>query len=318
MIIDVHAHYLPPSYVRALADVGVDRPDGFPHVPRWSPEVALEAMARLGIDAAVLSISSPGVAFAADRVGLARAVNEEGAEVLAAHPRRFALLVSLPLPNVDAALAEIAYASDDLGADGFVLMTNYDGVYVGDPRLDPVLDELNRRGAVVALHPTSPPGWEATSLGRPRPMIEFPIDTTRAVFNLILSGTLERCPQIELIVPHGGSAIPALADRVQDFTRAVAGERIDVHGALRRLWFDLTGGPYPTALASLLTLSGANRLLYGSDVPFGPMALLDRAIADLRANSAFTDEQRRGIFTDNPRRLFPRLAPDAPTPARDA
>jgi hypothetical protein len=173
----------------------------------------------LTLEQAVLSISSPGIRLGnrdAARA-LARRVNEDGAAAVAAHPGGFGLFASLPLPDIDASLEEIAYASDVLDADGFVLMTNYDGVYPADDTLKDVIAELDRREAVVALRPTSPPGWEAVARGRPRPMLEFPFDTTRAVFDLILSRRLEHHPRIRLIVPHVGSALSVLADRVHAF-----------------------------------------------------------------------------------------------------
>ena len=115
---------------------------------------------------------------------------------------RFGGFASLPLPDVDGALEEITYAFDTLKLDGVVVLTNFNGVYLGDQRLDPVFDELNRRGAVIFIHPTSPICWQQSALGYPRPMIEFTFDSTRAVVNLIFSGTLARCPQ----APHHRSS----------------------------------------------------------------------------------------------------------------
>ena len=135
--VDVHAHFLPRSYREALERAGVEHPDGFPFVPRWSAESALALMDEVGIGTALLSISSPGLSFVNghERSSLARAVNEDGAAAVRDHSDRFGLFASLPLPDVDAALEEIAHASQALHADGFVLMTNYDGVYLGDGRL---------------------------------------------------------------------------------------------------------------------------------------------------------------------------------------
>jgi predicted TIM-barrel fold metal-dependent hydrolase len=311
-MLDVHAHYLPPSYRTALARAGIDRPDGFPHVPDWSAASALALMDEVGIGASLLSISSPGLHFLppAERPPLARAVNEDGAEAVRAHPGRFGLLASLPLPDIEASLHEIAHAVDRLGADGFVVMTNYDGVYLGDPRLDPVMAELDRRGALVAIHPTSPAAAEATDLGRPRPMIEFPFDTTRAVVNLALSGTLSRHAAMRWIVPHVGSALAVLTDRVQGFVSAFAGpegDAPDVFAALRRLWFDVTGNPFPHAFAALLRIADPERLLYGSDMPFAPPSHIARAADALRATVELSDEQRRGLLHENARGLVPRL-----------
>lgn len=311
--IDVHAHYLPASYRTALARAGIDRPDGFPHVPQWSATSAIALMDESEIAAALLSISSPGLHFVSpDRRGaLARAVNDEGAEAVRAYPVRFGLLASLPLPDIEASLGEIDRAADLLHADGFALMSNYDGVYLGDPWLDPVMAELDRRGALVTIHPTSPPAAQETDLGRPRPIIEFPFDTTRAVVNLVLGGTLTRHPSVRLIVPHVGSALAVLADRVEGFTRAFPGPdgaAVDVFGVLRGLWFDVTGNPFPHALAALLRIADPARLLYGSDIPFAPPSHVARAARELLTTDLLDDCRRAALMRDNALALVPRLS----------
>jgi predicted TIM-barrel fold metal-dependent hydrolase len=312
--VDVHAHFLPRSYRDAVERAGIEHPDGFPFVPRWSADSALALMDEVGIGMALLSISSPGLSFVTghERSSLAWAVNEDGAAAVRDHSDRFGLFASLPLPNVDGALEEIAHGGDTLHADGFVLMTNYDGVYLGDKRLEPVMEELNRRGAVVALHPTSPPGSEAVALGRPRPLIEFIFDTARAVVNLILTGTLQRHPRLKVIVPHVGSALPSVADRVNGFAKLPSTDtplqKIDVYGTLARLHYDVAGAPLPHALPGLLAIASAERLLYASDTPFTPPNLIQAGARALLDTDVLDDTQRRGLFTDNAEQLFPRLA----------
>jgi 6-methylsalicylate decarboxylase len=308
--VDMHAHYVPPAYWRALAAAGIDRPDGFPYVPDWSVGSALASMDALGVELALLSISSPGVDLGrgTDPVRLARQVNEEGAGAVRSHPRRFGLMASLPLPDVDAALEEIRHAVDDLEVDGFVLMTNYRGIYLGDPRFDEVMDELERREALVALHPTSPPAADAVALGHLRPMLEFPFDTTRAIVNMILNGTLHRRRRIRVLVPHVGAALPVLADRVQGFTAAFArGDAIDVHAELRGMWFDIAGEPLPNALAALLRLVGPERIVYGSDLPFAPLRLVQSSAARLLETGLLDDAQRQALMRANALALVPRL-----------
>jgi 6-methylsalicylate decarboxylase len=307
--VDVHAHFLPPSYHRALEAAGVDHPDGFPRVPDWSADSAVAVMDDVGIASALLSISSPGVHFlpAAGRPSLTRQVNEEGAQAVRDRPSRFGLLATLPLPDVDATLAEIEHGCDVLAVDGFVLMTNYDGIYLGDERFETVMSELDRRGAVVALHPTSPPGSELTSLGRPRPMIEFIFDTTRAVVNLLLTGTLRRHPSIRVIVPHVGSALPTLVDRVAVFTQAfrgVEGEPEDVFAGLRSLFFDLTGAPFPNSLAALLRVAAPDRILYGSDTPFAPQAIIERSARELIDSDLLDGPMQSAVLRANALTLF--------------
>jgi predicted TIM-barrel fold metal-dependent hydrolase len=311
--VDVHAHYLPDAYREALSAAGIDRPDGFPYVPDWEPETALAAMDEIGIQVAMLSISSPGVHIGPREStrALARRVNEDGAAVVAAHPKRFGLLASLPLPDVDAALEELAYASDVLSVDGFVLMSNYNGSYPADQAFTEVIGELHRRAAVVALHPTSPPGWEALTLGRPRPMLEFPMDTTRAVIDLVLSRTLQRRPGIRWIVPHVGSGLVALADRVAEFAALFltdGDEEIDVFAELGKLYYDVTGPTLPHALPALLTLADPDHLLYGSDLPFAPMSYVRQAAQALVATDVVDERQRSAMFAANAAALFPRVA----------
>lgn len=281
--IDVHAHFLPAAYRDALVRHGHEQPDGFPQIPEWSVEEHLAAMDRVGIERSILSISSPGVHLGDEAVDLARAVNEEGRRAVVDHPGRFGLFASLPLHDVDAALAEIAHASDRLHVDGFALLTNVGGTYLGDASLEPVFQELDRRRSRVFVHPTSPPCWEHTSLGRPRPMVEFLFDTTRAIVDLILGGTIARYPGIDLIVPHAGATLPMVADRVSVFSLILdVGPEVDVLRDLGRLHFDLAGYPLPRQLDALLTLTSPEHLHYGSDYPFTP----EFAVADSRERLA--------------------------------
>ena len=265
MKIDVHAHYLPDFYREALREHGLDRPDGMSFIPEWSALEHLAFMDRLGIERSLLSVSSPGVRLG--DVDLARAVNEAGRRAVVDHPDRFGLLASLPLPDIDAAIAEIAYCCDHLDVDGFVLLTNVAGTYVSDPSFQPIFRELDRRGARVLLHPTSPACWEHTSLGRPRPMIEFLFDTTRTIVELVLNGTIAANPDLHLIVPHAGAVLPLVADRVTAFAGFLA-PGVDVLGDLARLHFDLAGHGVPRSLDVLLTLTTPDHLHYGSDWPF--------------------------------------------------
>ena len=288
MRIDVHAHYLPDFYRDALRDAGHDRPDGFPWIPEWSAEEHVRVMDRLAIDTSLLSVSSPGVRLG--DLDLARAVNEAGRRAVVDHPGRFGLLASLPLPDVDAAIAEIAHCCDHLDVDGFVLLTNIGGTYLGDPSFAPVLRELDRRAARVLVHPTSPACWEHTSFGRPRPMLEFLFDTTRTVVDLVLNGTVAHHPGIELIVPHAGATLPLIADRVHAFAPLLGADpAVDVLRDLGRLHFDLAGHAVPRPLDALLTLTTLDHLHYGSDVPFTPEPVAAAAaerldgVADLAA-----------------------------------
>jgi 6-methylsalicylate decarboxylase len=315
--IDVHAHFLTNSYVAQARAAGHDVPDGMPRWPDWSVAAHLELMGRAGIDAAVLSVSSPGIHFGNDQAArtLAREVNDAGAQIVRDHPGQFGLFASLPLPDTDGALAEIGYAFDTLEASGVIVETNVHGVYLGDHRLEPVFAELARRRATVLLHPTSPPCWQQTALGRPRPMIEFIFDTARTVTDLILAGTLERHPELSVIVPHGGGALPLLADRINAFQSAAQphdGPASDPVAQLRRLYYDLAGTPFPRQVPALLNLVSPGQLLYGSDFCFTPALGIQMQIASINAAPVPVEGTTwQSLTTDNALRLLPRFTPSA-------
>ena len=307
--IDVHFHYLSPEYREKMIDAVGGSPDGFA-APQWSAEAALAMMDRMGIATGMLSVSSPGVHFGNDgkaRV-LARSVNEFAARTMTDHRGRFGGFASLPLPDVAGALEEIAYALDTLKLDGIVMLTNFNGVYLGDKRLDPVFDELNRRGAVVFIHPTSPICWQQSALGYPRPMIEFTFDSTRAVVNLIFSGTTARCPKVRFIVPHAGGTLPFLARRIGMFGRGVAGGTpVAAEEHLRKLYYDLAGSPGSNAIGPLLEMTERSHILYGSDYVHTPEAIVSAHLAELLSSKLLSPEDFRAIGRNNALALFPRL-----------
>jgi predicted TIM-barrel fold metal-dependent hydrolase len=270
-------------------------------------------MDRVGIDAAVLSVSSPGVYFGDDHAAatLARTVNEEAAAIVATNPGRFGFAASLPLPDIDAAIEEAHWAFRQLNADAISLHTNYGGLYVGDAHIAPVLQVLDLYKAVVLLHPTSPPCWQRVSFGRPRPLVEFLFDTTRAVFDLALSGAFSRFSSIRWVVPHAGGAISVLADRVHQYApnfAAATDPQVDVLDELRRLYYDVAGVAAPRALPALLTLVGPEQIVYGSDYPFTPSDIVLRQAEALIQLDQDISMSKLELLRSNAERLFPRLA----------
>ena len=304
--IDVHAHHLPEGYRAALVEHGHGQPDGFRQIPEWSADEHVAAMDRLGIAVSLLSISSPGVHLGdgAATVDLAREVNEAGRRAVVDHPGRFGLLASLPLPDVDAAIAEIVHCGEHLEVAGFAVLTNIGGTYLGDAAFRPVFRELDRRGARLFIHPTSPPCWERTSFGRPRPMVEFFFDTTRAVVDLVLNGTIAEHPGIEFLVPHAGATLPLVADRVAVFAGLLdVPPAVDVQHDLARVHFDLAGFPVPRQLDALLSLTTADHLHYGSDYPFTPEFAVAMAAERLAERAGVVE-----ALGANTERLFPGLS----------
>ena len=247
-MIDVHAHFTTPSYIEAAKSSGHRQADGMPewYWPEWNPQTHLELMDRAGIEKSYLSLSSPGVHFGNDSTAraLAREVNDAGAVVERDYPQRFGLFASLPLPDIDGALVELSRAYDELDADGVVVMTNSQGLYLGNPALSPVFEEINRRSGVIFIHPTSAKGSELVDCGRPRPMIEFLFETARTVVDYLLSGNADRYPNVRVIVPYCSGVIPLLVERVQLFGALnPESEAEPVIAKLRRCFFDLAGNP---------------------------------------------------------------------------
>ncbi|HEY6029007.1 MAG TPA: amidohydrolase family protein, partial [Gaiellaceae bacterium] len=287
MRIDTHVHVTPPALLAELERVHSDRPSGV--VPS-SPDGLSELMETYAIDAAVVSPGPPG-AYLGDQARaneLARVLNEDAAALRDSDPRRLAALATLPLPDVDAALAELAYALDELGLDGVFLMSNLEGRYLGDPAWDEFFDELERRGAYVFVHPAFPP--HPLPLPHPVWLYEFTFDTTRAVAQLIYSGTLERCPSLRIQLAHLGGTAPFLAHRIASLAdrQPQLAEQAPA-GALeylRRLWYDTGLSNNAVALASTLEVAPLEHVVFGTDWPYAAFVPGDDPAPGLEAIGA--------------------------------
>lgn len=322
-LVDVHAHFVTDDYIAAAREGGHEHPDGMPGWPSWSAEEHLRLMDEWAVDKSILSISSPGTHFGDDHAAraLARQVNDAGAQVVRAHPDRFGHFASLSLPDVDGALEQLAYALDELGSDGVTVETNSGGVYLGDARYEPLYEELNRRHAVVFVHPTSPQCAEQVSLGRPRPMLEFIFDSTRTVSDLVFTGTLTRYPDIEWVLTHGGGTLPLLAERMEMFRAVLFGGDQDapsVQQQVARLWFDIAGTPFPRQVPALVDAFGADRLLYGSDYCWTPAAGVSQQISSIENAAPPDGDTWRALTTRNAARILRRGTTPIPTPTSTA
>ena len=308
--IDVHHHILPPRYVAEVGDARIGPLIVAGRTPDWSPERSIEAMDRNGIATAVTSISAPGLWFGDARAArdLARHCNEYGAALRRDYGSRFGFFASLPLPDVDASLEEIAYGLDVLRADGIGLLTNYGGRYPGDPAFAPVFDELDRRGAVVYFHPAAAPC--STCLPEiPAATLDFPFDTTRAVTSLLYGGTLARCRNIRFIFSHAGGTIPFLAERIARLAARPEFQKQVPEGAvaeLRRLHYDTALSANLFTFRSLLQLVPAAQVLFGSDYPFAPETTMVATVRGL-AELGLPPADLHAIERDNALRLMPGL-----------
>jgi 6-methylsalicylate decarboxylase len=284
-LFDTHHHYYPPAYQKAQADWEDQH-----HVPHlgvqgaWSRDNDLEAMDKNAITTAVLSLAStPGVWFdqGTDKAHeWARLCGDFAAEMVRDRPGRYGLFAPLSMLDPDATLKEIEYAFDTLHADGINLQSNYGDKWLGDPSFRPALEELNRRKAVVFVHPLVASCCGNLSVGAGPAVIEVPHDTTRTVVSLLLSGTFNQLPDIQWLFSHGGGTIPFLTGRIATFYDAKArgpnGFAPDgVEAAFKRLHYDTANVTHPAAMAALLALVPASQITYGTDYPYFALNQID-------------------------------------------
>ena len=235
-------------------------------------------MDRFGVATAMASISTPGIWFgdAAQARDLARECNEYAAGMARDHPGRFGLFAAHPLPDQDASLREIEYAFDTLKADGIGLLTSYGDKWPGDPAFAPVMAELNRRRAVVFIHPTVPGCCSGLIPGIPPAITEFLFDTTRAITSLFVNGVFARCPDIRFIFCHAGGTIMPIAHRIDGWSRrnpeTAAHTPQGVIHALRQLFYDIATSTNVPSMAALRGVVPLSQILFGSDNPFVPLA----------------------------------------------
>jgi len=312
--IDVHHHILPPNFVSALNSLSIPWTGG-PEVPSWSLQQAHDMMGAMGIDAAVAS-PSPGVYWGGDTafaVKLARETNEFVADVVRDDPEHFGGFATIPLPDVDASLEEVEYAYDTLGLDGVVLYTSQGDRYLGDRSYDPFFEELDRRKAIVFIHPTTiPPGADATGLTIPFGVAEFTFDTTRAVMNMLYSGTLERYPSIRYIVSHTGGTIPYLAWRIAGASYLPElrdrASKTDGLALLQKLYYDTALSTSEFVFGALKEFVPMSQVLFGSDFPYIGPAVLQAERYGLENSKVLDDAARAAIDRGNALTLFPRFA----------
>jgi predicted TIM-barrel fold metal-dependent hydrolase len=304
--IDVHHHMFPPFYVKAMEDEM--KADGFTPRP-WTPATSLDMMDKAGVATAMLS---PVQRLVMDSMSerseksrsLARQSNEYCAQLVRDHPGRFGHFAALPLPDPDASLKEIAYAMDTLKADGIALWTSYMDKWVGDPAFWPAYEELNRRNAVVFYHPAR------ASCCRRLPgqsgIMEYDIDTARAIDSLLWNGTLSKFPNVRHIFSHSGGAFTVLAARIMDDFPKNRADKVPngVEYEIKKLHFDTAHASKAPALDALKDIVPVSQIMYGSDVPLRNYDLTDPG---LDVYPGFSESDWRAISRGNAERLFPRL-----------
>jgi 6-methylsalicylate decarboxylase len=333
-LIDVHHHVIPPGIRALLNNRGVAQVGGVP-VPHWNEARELEVLDRRNISAAIVSLSDTGPAGSDAKLArrLARETNEFYAGLVARHPHRFGAFATLPLPDVDAALIELAYALDVLRLDGVMLLSNYAGRYPGDRAFAPLLAELHRRAAVVFLHPATPPN--SPTSGLPTFLLDYVFETTRAVASLLQSGAHERYANIRFVLAHAGGTVPYVAGRLalgqaparaRSVTARLAGTPVggavagaladavldrnerQVGDALGALYYDTALSTARPTLQALDAVAGPERVVFGSDYPYAPEPLIGRTAQGVFSH--WHDETLSRVASQNALELFPRLGAD--------
>ena len=293
--VDFHSHAILPSYVNGMKKLKIDAvaEEGFP-LPKWSSENHLQFMSDAEIDFSILSMPTPHIA----NLEVVRTINEEFSAICKKYPDKFGFVATLPLPDVEVSITEIDYAIKKLGALGFKVASNSDGVYLGDERLDPIFEELNRQKALVIIHPSPARQLprENVVTGRVMALYEYPADTTRAVLNMLANGTLEKYPNIKFVVPHCGSFLPYMKQRAGAMFQMLSSmkmmEYVNIEDSIKRLYFDLAGDPMPDALDILLKITDIDHIVYGSDYPYIPVPIL------LKKKNALDEHLKLQKWTD--------------------
>ena len=308
--IDVHHHAVPREMREWAERQGLIPPGGGPSWADWSLKATLNTMKANDIAAGVASAPIPAEVFQ-DRAVAASGVricNESMAGLVRSRPTRFGFFANVAMLHPDLALEQIAYAFDELGADGVLLNTSADGRYLGDPMFDPLFAELDRRGAVVFTHPFAPKGI-VTVPGVEDYIGDFLLDTTRTALSLIAAGTLERYRRVSVILSHAGGFLPYIVGRAEGWGREDGGpDPARIRYALRRFYYDTALPMSPYATPSLLNAVGADRVLFGTDWPANTAPEVRVNTRDFDRDPGLGDREHRAIGRDNALRLLPGLA----------
>jgi 6-methylsalicylate decarboxylase len=310
-LVDTHHHFYPPAYQKAWADWEDQRK--IPHLGvqlAWTRDQDIEAMGKNGVTTSILSLpSTPGTWFDADAPAahdMARLCCDFAAEMVRQQPGRYGLFAPLSMLDTDATLKEIEYAFDTVKADGVNLQTNYGDKWLGDPTYRPVFEELNRRKAVVYVHPLVASCCGRLNIGAFPAVIEVPHDTTRTIVSLLLSGTFAQLRDIKWLFSHAGGTIPMLAGRIESFfDRSGAHDRIapdGIEAEFRRLYYDTANATHPASMAALTKLVPFSQITYGSDYPYYPLNQIDKL------RETLSPQDLAAVSSGNAMRLLPRLS----------
>jgi 6-methylsalicylate decarboxylase len=295
--IDVHHHLCPPDYAEEANKIA----PLFKALRDWTPQRSIDDMDEAGVTTAILSMSTPGVWLGGGGAArrLARYCNDYMARLQSDHPGRFGIFATVPMPDVEGSLREIEYAFDVLKVDGVCLFTSYGTKYLGDPEFMPVLLELNRRKAVIYTHPTISPCVVNLLPVVSEAIIEYGVDTTRAMANLLFTGAMAQLRDARFIFSHAGGTMPYLVQRFLQHVRgkpeALAKLPEGLIGEVRRFFYDTAQAFHPVPMGALCNLVGAERILFGTDFPWGRARMHVAGLSECD----FSVEELARIYHDN-------------------
>lgn len=326
--IDVHHHFTPPAYLEFLkahhqGGGGVRGGAGGKLTAAyagWTIAEDLDDMDRSGTATAILSITTPGFWFGEvnEVRRVARECNEFAAKLSSDHRGRFGSFATVPPTDAEGALREIEYALDTLKADGIGLYSNYGDIWLGDAKLAPVHQELNRRKAVVYVHPIEGTCCRNLVKDVNDTVVEYGADTTRTIASLIFSGATTRYPDITWIFSHAGGMMPFVIERFVSGTETevVPGVRTKGQGnippakvprgvlhELRKMYYDTAQATNPVAMRALRQVVPVSQIVYGTDYWYRSAAETTRG---LTTNRVFSAGELRAIDRGNAERILPR------------
>ncbi|HKT19757.1 MAG TPA: amidohydrolase family protein [Stellaceae bacterium] len=300
--IDVHHHIAPAAYLRESGE-GVGRA-----LKTWSLAKSIEDLEEGGIATAILSVTqlSKHINNDAQRRSLARACNDEAARIVADHPGRFGMFAVLPLPDIEGSLKEIEYGLDRLKADGVGMYTCYHDKWLGDPLFDPVFAELDRRKAVIYVHPSIPDCCRNLVPGVADAAIEFGTDTTRAITRMVFSGASRRFPNLRIIWSHAGGTMPYLIERFVRMAQQREFAKLLPQGFMpeaRRFFYDTAQVANHTTLACAREVVPNRHFVFGSDFPYRTSR---EHVEGLETCGVFNSAELDAIARGTVARLLPR------------
>jgi predicted TIM-barrel fold metal-dependent hydrolase len=265
------------------------------------------------VGTSLLSLTAPGPCIlpGEEAAKLARKANEYAAKLRDDNPQRYGFLANLPsLLDKELTLAEIAYSFDQLNADGVTLFTRYGRghQYLGHPDFKNILDELNRRNAVVFIHPTHPVDITLIRPLLPQPIIEYPFETTKTAVDITLSGLMKSHPNVKIILSHAGGMLPWLVESpatvLPDLIKGLTFESF-VEDA-KKFYYDtaITG---ENMILVLQKFAAPGHILYGSHYCYASPGVLKYYTGILDNFRFQTTQEKNSINYSNALALFPRF-----------